>query len=188
MTALQSKLAECGFPKRHILFLAQIPSTPQSDTWLAKGRVICDRYTQWLGSTCAIIGLRGTGKTQLATYCAYQLLQNIDRTIRYCTAMDFLVDIKSTFGHRDGPTESSVIAEYAKPSFLVIDEFDKRSETDWENNLLFYLLDRRYRSMKDTLLISNHGPRNFATSIGDSLVSRMNETGSIYTCDWESFR
>ena len=59
---------------------------------------------------------------------------------------------------------------------------------DWEDRLLFELLDRRYGDMTDTLLIANSDRQTFLASVGPSLASRIQETGGTVTADWASLR
>lgn len=180
------KMESSAFPIRHIRKSEQDQAEPkfyECKPWMES----LDKINHFKkGFIAALVGGRGNGKTQLAV-CAAASKCNT-QSVLYCTAMDFFIEIKSTFGRNDGDTERDVLSLYSRPSFLVIDEFDKRAATEWENNLLFYLIDRRYRAVKSTLVISNSTPTVFSESIGDSLVSRMNETGGIIICDWPSFR
>jgi DNA replication protein DnaC len=64
----------------------------------------------------------------------------------------------------------------------------ERGETPWEDRLLTHLIDRRYASEKDTLLITNQSKESFIQSIGPSAASRIVEVGGIVTCDWPSYR
>jgi hypothetical protein len=59
----------------------------------------------------------------------------------------------------------------------VIDECQERGETDWENRLLTYIVDKRYAQLRDTVLISNQTKDQFCKSMGSSIISRMQETG-----------
>jgi len=70
----------------------------------------------------------------------------------------------------------------------VIDEIGKRGDTDWENNLLFHLLDKRYQDMTDTIVLANLTAEEMAKSLGPSLSDRMSETGGLIECTWPSRR
>jgi hypothetical protein len=50
------------------------------------------------------------------------------------------------------------------------------------------LLDRRYDNLNSTVLIANQDKAAFAASVGDSIVSRIHETGESIECNWPSFR
>jgi len=149
---------------------------------------IQNRLHQRLGSgfIVALVGKRGTGKTQLAVATAKAAADAGKRPF-YCTAMGFYIDIKETFRDKSG-TEKAVIDRYAQPSLLIIDEVQERGETPWEDRLLTHLIDRRYGAQKDTLLISNQTRENFLLSVGESIASRIIETGGVAVCDWPSYR
>lgn len=138
------------------------------------------------GFLTALLGTRGNGKTQIAVELIKLNAEKL-RTSRFCCATEFFMDIKATY-KREGATEKDVIREYQKPTLLVIDEIGQRSDSDWENRLLFYLVNERYEDMKDTLFIGNLEPAQLVAAIGPSIASRMNETGGVIACTWESFR
>jgi len=138
------------------------------------------------GFTIALVGVRGSGKTQLGV----ELIRHRSSeygTSRYCTAMEFFIDVKAGY-KEDGEAEKVILAEFGRPSLLVMDELGRRSENDWENRLLYELLNRRYNEMRDTLLISNQDVSQLEGALGPSLVSRMRETGGVIECNWESYR
>lgn len=139
------------------------------------------------GFLSCLSGGRGVGKTQMAAELMKVATVQASPA-RYTTATRFFMAIKATYKQDQTRTESSVIDEFRKPSLLVIDEIGKRSESEWENNLLFELLNSRYGDMTDTLLIDNRTPAEIEKAIGDSIISRMIETGGIIKCDWPSFR
>lgn len=139
------------------------------------------------GFMIALIGGRGPGKTQMGV----ELMKSHTKKgkfARYVTATEFFMTIKQTYKPTATDSEFDAIKDFRLPSLLVIDETGKRSESDWENRLLFELLDKRYQDMTDTLLISNEDHSQFIEAIGPSLASRMNETGGIIQCTWPSFR
>lgn len=135
----------------------------------------------------ALIGPRGTGKTQIAV----ELLRAsclAQKTVRYTRAIELFMAVKATYGKQGGDSEAGALKQYVQPQVLVIDEMQVRGETDWENNLLTYVIDARYAAGRATLLIANLLPDAFKASVGDSVISRLNETGDIIACDWTSFR
>jgi hypothetical protein len=146
------------------------------------------RITGKLGSGCliALVGNRGCGKTQLAVE-AIRFCANKGKRARYCTATEFFMEVKATYGN-ESRSEKNVLDEFSRPLLLVIDEVGQRSESEWENRLLFELLNRRYNALKDTLLISNQTSDEFSKSMGPSLVSRMVETGGLIECRWPTYR
>jgi DNA replication protein DnaC len=138
------------------------------------------------GFLVALVGGRGTGKTQMAVEIMRTATEML-RSARFCCALDFFIDVKGTYD-TGGKKEGDVLMEYSKPKLLVIDETQERGETPWEDRLLTHLINRRYNEMKDTLLIANQRREEFLASVGPSIASRLVETGGTITCDWASFR
>lgn len=139
------------------------------------------------GFMMALTGGRGTGKTQIGAELMRVKTGKLKSAL-YTTAIRFFMAIKATYKQGCSQTEWDVILDHRRPSLLVIDEVGKRGETAWENNLLYELINARYGDMKDTLLIDNRTKEEFDAAIGDSIVSRMQETGGVISCDWKSFR
>lgn len=131
-----------------------------------------------------LAGKRGTGKTQLGveairSYC-WESLQ-----AKYTKAIDVFLSIREGMAEK---SERHAVKPYLTPSLLVIDAMEERGETSWEDRMLGYILDRRYDSMLDTILITNQTKERFAESAGASVVSRIHEAGAVIECDWDSFR
>jgi DNA replication protein DnaC len=151
------------------------------------------KTAEWLRLQCgrgyfvALVGKRGPGKTQLAVDAMLHHAEKL-KTVRYTTATGFLMRVKGTYKPQEMEDESDIITMFVRPALLVIDEYTRRGETDWEDRLLFELLDRRYNAMRDTILIANLTKADFEEAIGPSLASRMEEAGGIIECEWESYR
>lgn len=179
---IQELRREWGAPKRHVTAQPEF-----SGDWGAKFTTISDLIGKGQGVSIALVGERGNGKTQLAV----ELMRAATRQLKSClftTAMSFFIAVKSSYRRDAEDTEQEIMSEFGAPKLLVIDEIGKRSDTEWENNMLFELLNRRYNAMTDTILICNKAKAEFETYIGPSIASRMNETGGIILCDWPTFR
>lgn len=172
----------------------------------------CRQVNGLLGTGCiaALVGPRGTGKTRMAVSLARQVIvAELERPARpvsdedakhppeggwrtekpvvYAKAMTMFMGIREAY-KSEGPTESEVIAAYASPRLLIIDEIQERGNSEWEDRILVHLVDTRYDAMKDTVLIGNLMPETLAASLGMSIVSRIREVGTVIECAWGSFR
>ncbi len=154
------------------------------EPWQAKAQ--CLSLLRGKGIMVALIGKRGTGKTQLAVDLIRQQC-NAGGWAKYCRAMEFFGAIKSAW-KKDGPDEDEMVKRFTRPGLLVIDEAQVRSESKWENDQLTNMVDIRYGDMKDTIFIANLTAGEFEKSIGESIYSRLTETGGVIVCDWQSFR
>lgn len=137
------------------------------------------------GSVLAMVGQRGPGKTQMASV---GVRLAIDRGLpaRIIRTADLLKDLKGRFGTQGG--EEDWVNEWCAPWLLVLDEFAERVDNDWNATELTGLIDRRYATMKKTVVIANLTAQEFAKLAGKSIVDRANEQGGILVFDWTSFR
>lgn len=136
----------------------------------------------------ALIGPRGTGKTAIAT-CLCREFAALGKSSYCSTAQALFRDIRKNWGERGGNSnEDKFLRRLQSVDLLVFDEVQVRSESAWENNVLVDLIDTRYGELRSTLLISNLDQRGFAESLGDSICSRMMETGTVLICDWPTWR
>ncbi len=157
----------------------------ENDQWNAR----LDQITKRIGNgfILALIGQRGTGKTQMAVELIERSIAQ-EKRAEYCLAMDFFLKVKATYCQDAAEDEGDVIRRFAAPKLLIIDEIQERAESQWEDRLMTHLINKRYNDVKDTLLISNLTKGEFIESVGSSVASRLVETGGICTCNWESFR
>jgi DNA replication protein DnaC len=151
------------------------------------------------GRIVALLGPRGTGKTQAAQNAIGATLNTIHgfdgrlfkATPRYTSAAKIfraIRDAQKRGRDDDGLNEAQTVASFVNPPILVIDEAHERGETDFENRTLNEIIDDRYAARRTTILISNLSRAEFAKSIGPSIVSRIHECGETIECNWPSFR
>ena len=147
------------------------------------------KLSQALGSgiIAVIIGNRGAGKTQMAV-CAVRQSCKEGKPALYTKALNFFLDVRSSYRKEAIDTEKNIIEKYCAPFLLVIDAIENRSDSAFENLLFNHLIDIRYDRMLDTLLIGNYDENQFATSMGPSIVDRIHECGIRIICNWKSFR
>lgn len=135
----------------------------------------------------ALIGGFGTGKTQIAVEMIREATTN-GHSALFVTATQLLREIKACYRDETKTTETEVVARYVRPSLLVIDEFHRRKGSDWENEQLFDIVNRRYDALKALIVICNQSRQEFDAAMDGAILDRMNETGGIIECNWESFR
>jgi len=131
-------------------------------------------------------GKLGTGKTHLAAAILSALMPGY--VGRYTTAMDLIQAIRSTWRRDSVRSERDVLNRIAGFPMLVIDEVGVQYGTDGEQTLLFDVLDRRYREMIPTILITNQPASGLREFIGDRSFDRLRECSHWVQFDWDSYR
>ncbi len=192
-------LAERGFPARHRKQLLAGMAGPS----LEKATELLPRI---LAGDCLLLllGERGPGKTQMATWWGAQLIAEKFRLKPedfkphtagqwsgiYRKTADVISEIKSTWhdGGKTVGTEDDLLKKYKSVKYLVLDEFHEKGSSDWEARTLVNMLDHRYDAMLVTVLIANMGEKQVREQVNPSIVSRAQETGGLVLCDWASYR
>jgi Cdc6-like AAA superfamily ATPase len=170
---------DAGVPKRHARAVDETHKP-----WLA----VRDELWSKIGSgfLIALVGRRGPGKTQLAEQVV-KASTATERTALYTRAMSLFLAIRATY-HSETLTEESVVGTYRAPKLLVIDEIQVRADSSFESNVLDHIIDLRYGDVNDTLIVGNLMPKALTKSLGPSVMDRLNETGRVIECTWDSFR
>lgn len=162
-------------------------SVDRRPCWFSKFNEIHEIAKSRTDFMLALLGPRGTGKTQAAVELIREACRS-GRSARYATAMDIFQSIRCGYGKGGGEQEERALREFAQYDLLVIDEIQVRADTAWENNLLTALADERYSALRATVFVGNQKVAEFAAAVGDSITSRIMETGGVFVFDGDSFR
>lgn len=188
---VRNAIAKCGMEKRHLTRQVR-----REGPWFQTLEKI--RPKVGTGYLIALLGIRGTGKTQMAAElvkcsCQPRPDEHVPTKLnvvpaRYMLAIEFFLSLRQTYD-KTGDSELDILNRLVRQfGLVIIDEVQERGNTDFEDRMLTLLIDRRYAAMGDTLLLSNLTPEQFALAVGPSIASRLNEAGGIIECDWPSFR
>jgi len=158
-----------------------------------------------VANACAIVALiggRGTGKTQMA----WQISRNVrltnvnklttengfskrfERPAIYRTAMDIFLELRSTYSPTSKKTEWDLMKEYENAALLVIDEINVSTGSAFEDLKITAIMDKRYQKLRPTILIGNVDIQQFTDRMGKSVINRIEEDGIILSCNWQSYR
>jgi hypothetical protein len=143
------------------------------------------------GVTIALLGPRGSGKTQLGAYAARRIVEgDIHNTNRplYVTFAEIVRRIRATFAGGSSSSEANVMWRLVRVPLLVIDELHEAKMSDFEASRLTAIVDERYRKLLNTVLISNQDATTFMDAVGPSVADRMREGGGVIEMDWPSLR
>ncbi|MEX0297313.1 ATP-binding protein [Pseudomonas putida] len=142
-----------------------------------------------LGRSMMLLGDVGTGKSHLGCAIAQQVIRSYGASARYTMAIEIIRDIKMTFDKKSEQTERDVYASLLAPDLLVIDEVGVQHGSDFERQVLFEVIDSRYRQLMPTIVISNLGLAGLRKCLGDRAVDRLTDAGGpavLFT--WSSAR
>lgn len=138
------------------------------------------------GESLVLFGLPGTGKSHLAAGILQAIIP--EHQGLYLTCMGMIRMVRNTWRRDSERSESEVLKTLADVDLLVIDEVGVQYGTDGEQTVLFDVLDRRYRDLQPTLLLSNQDVAGLKTFLGDRAMDRLKECARFVPCQWPSYR
>jgi DNA replication protein DnaC len=154
----------------------------------AKAESFAEHFAQHKrqGTFLVLSGTVGTGKTHLALAIAQHVISN--NTVFYTSAIDAIRSIRATWRLNSGKSEAQALAEFTGVDLLIIDEIGVQYGTESEQMCLFDIIDKRYRDVKPTILISNLTKAELKGFLGERSFDRLREGGLWVDFLWESFR
>jgi DNA replication protein DnaC len=185
-----------GFPKRY-------EDAPEcvGDAWWTHYRLAL--ATSDSGGIVVMYGTNGTGKTRMAYEVAKKCTPKDshfsvggmgwnsgkkERPAIYTTAVDLFMEIRDTFRPDSEQSEMAVVKKYTEAGLLVLDEFQERGETPFEDRKITSIIDARYQNERPTILISNHSREEFASKLSAAVLDRIRENGCGLHFNWTSYR
>jgi len=138
------------------------------------------------GDCLVFSGPPGTGKSHLATAVLQALMPA--HCGLYATCLSIVRAVRDTWRSGSENSETEVLNMYGSVPLLVIDEIGVQYGTDGERTILFEVLDRRYRDMRPTILLTNQDKAGFKMFVGDRAFDRLTETARWVVFNWPSYR
>jgi DNA replication protein DnaC len=155
---------------------------------VARGYAEAWRENAKTGAGLIFAGMPGTGKSHLAA-CVLKAVMADGGVARYVTCMDMIRAVRDTWRRDSERSERELLRVLGtEVSLLAIDEVGAQYGTDGEAQILFDVLDRRYREMRPTILLTNQDKRGFAAVVGERVMDRLRETSRWVPFDWASYR
>lgn len=148
----------------------------------------CDKFQKTISETgggLIFSGKVGTGKTHLALSIGRHLA-NIGVYTLYISLSDLVREVRATWkgdGHED-----FVFRKYQQCDLLIIDEVGVQAGSENERNILFEIIDGRYKDMLPTIVISNLEREKICDMISERSVDRITQGGALVPFTWKSER
>ena len=132
-----------------------------------------------------IYGPVGAGKTHLAVgYLREDILRNGEEAGRFIRAVDLFKEIRDTFSEKSARNERALLEVFGKSvPLLIVDDLGTEKVSEWVEQTLYDLIDRRYGELLDTIITSNLEPSALSahyTNHGDRLMSRIFAMGPVF--------
>ncbi len=195
---LEALVQEAAIPARFTT--RSLDSFVAETTEQEKALTVCRDFVETFperlkrGDSLIFLGAPGTGKSHLATAILQAILP--EHVGMYVTCAGIIRAVRNTWRDKEGQTETEVLRTLADLPLLVIDEIGVQYGTESEQNILFEVLDRRYRDMKPTILLANlrlkrekdTDPAGLKEILGERVYDRLTETARIVTLQGESYR
>ena len=136
------------------------------------------------GGMMAFLGSPGNGKTQMAAYLVWEVVHRPAPAL-FVESAEMVKALREPFKSRE--SELTVMRRFVDPVLLVIDEF-RLGKTDWEQEQMGFILNKRYATMRPTILTANMARPEFSAMLGPRLCDRFREDGQVIVFNWGSFR
>jgi DNA replication protein DnaC len=141
---------------------------------------------KYIGRGVFVWGDRGSGKTHLAVALMRKQLSKISYEVSegmqprlmkntvpvFITVPDLFFEIKQAYGS-GAETEADIINKYTEVDYLVMDDFGAEKVSDWSLQILYIIIDRRYRELKKTIVTSNLSLDGLSAKLDDRIASRI---------------
>ncbi|MEY0287993.1 ATP-binding protein [Providencia rettgeri] len=188
----QNFLSSVNIPPR---FANETFETFKATTQLAKHNLtVCQQYVNtWedrknAGEGLIFCGIPGTGKTHLAVSIAREIAEDLQESVFITTAARIIRAFRRTWSGNSEFSELDVLAKYCDPDLLIIDEIGVQYGTDSERNILFEVINDRYEYLLPTILISNLPLNELEEMLGERVVDRLLQGGTVLKFNWPTYR
>lgn len=146
-----------------------------------------EHFEEWGEESLLIWGTYGNGKSHLAGAIA-NYLNSKNKLVIFQSVPDLLEKIRRTFNKNNDSSESDILNYLSECHLLILDDIGAEKVTDWVQDVLFRIIDGRYRNKKPILYTSNLKPSLLSEKIGERIYDRINETNLIIENKANSFR
>lgn len=187
---MERKLDRAGIPLRfrNKTFASFVVDTDGKDRSRAVAMEFAANFAKHsnAGTFAVFSGKPGTGKSHLAIAIAQDVMKS--GTALYTSAIDAVRMIRDTWRRESEKTETQVLQMLASVDLLILDEIGVQYGTEAEQVTLFDIIDKRYRDLMPTILLTNLNAAGMKEFLGDRSYDRLREGGIWLTFDWESQR
>ena len=147
----------------------------------------CDNFDAYKEVSLVIWGDPGNGKSHLAAAIA-KTLKTQGKTTVFQTVAELLERIRNTFNSNNRETEKIILSALYDCDLLILDDIGAEKISDWVLDVIFRIVDGRYRKMRPILYTSNFKPVDLKDRVGPRVYDRLLGTSIIIENKASSFR
>jgi DNA replication protein DnaC len=140
-----------------------------------------------IGYNLVLAGNIGTGKTQIATIIAREVI-NQGYSVGFIELYNLLAKVKSAYSKTNDLSENQIIEQYASKDLLIIDEAKVEFNSDTERKIIMNLFNERYKRELPTIITTNLNKSQLKEMLTDRVVDRLAQNLSWLDFTWESYR
>lgn len=191
--AKRAHLESCGLTKAMLTWtLSTYPN--QRSEWLKRAT---DYAASGVQHDVVIWGNPGVGKTGLGVGILRDVHERTARTIRFIRATEFMLMLRDAMKPKgmDGLSEMAVIQLLASVDVLMIDDVSTIGGTDYQDEIMSFLIDMRQKDHRPTILTLNlkvarggDPSRALVTFFGERVFDRLREYGEEWHMSGQSMR
>lgn len=118
-----------------------------------------------------LTGPWGVGKSHLAEGAARALVERGERA-RWQPTVDLLATMRRMV-RSDGADHESFLSRVAATPWLVLDDLGRERATDWAQDALYRLVERRQQERTRTLVTTNETKESLGERVGGAIADRV---------------
>jgi len=117
-----------------------------------------------------ITGFAGTGKTHKSVQMLKFIMLRKKGICLFKNVPQMMLDMR---GSVKDSKDLELVKEIVKSDFLVLDDFGAEKNSEYNNHILYSIINQRYEQRKATIYITQLTMQEIAERYGDRIVSRM---------------
>ena len=160
---------------------------PGSEKAFTYARQYAQSFPNYGGDALLIWGVPGNGKSHLCAAVCHEIKEKGYIPV-FQSVPELLERIRQTFDGRNRETEREIMTALLECDLLVLDDIGAEKVTDWVQDVLFRMIDGRYRQKKPILYTSNLRPAELQERLGARIYDRVLETSIVIENKASSFR
>lgn len=160
---------------------------PGTEKTVSSAKTYVEMFRDMDSEGMLIWGLPGNGKSHLAAAITHGVKEQ-GFTVVFQTVPELLERIRNTFNKKNNESEKEIMDALINCDLLVLDDIGAEKVSDWVLEVIFRIIDGRYRKKKPIIYTSNLKPSELKDQLNDRIYDRMVETSTIIENKGTSYR